>query len=145
MADILDNKIRTARKDHTCNYCGDVIHKGEKYDYSKLVQDGELYEWKCHLECNNIANILWEYIDPWEGMTEDDFYEGCRDFCRVFICPGCQYADKETYDDLECNLDKSYCLNKITEKLKYNDFRKVKRDPDDWYSVWKLFPKEANK
>ena len=94
------------------------------------------------MECNDVANILWEYIDPYEGMTEDDFYNGCRDFCRVFICKDCEYADKETYDELECNLDKSYCLDKIVEKLKHYDFREVPSKPGDWYKVWKLFPKK---
>ena len=143
--DLLDNKIRTARKDHICSYCNGIIHKSEKYDWSKLIYEGELYEWKAHLDCQKIASELWDYADPDEGMTEEDFYTACSEFCRTFICPDCEYADKETYDELECNRDESFCLDKIAEVFKHYLLRQVPRKHGDWWKVWKLIPKEENK
>lgn len=78
-------------------------------------------------------------------MTEDDFYNACNEFCRTFICPDYEYADKETYDELECNGDKSFCLDKISEVFKHYNLRKIPRKPGDWWRVWKLVPKEENK
>ena len=117
MPDVLQEKERKARTEHICSYCGEAIKKGEIYDWAKLVYDGDLYEWKNHKKCGFIASQLWEFADPDEGMTEDDFMDACARFCRTFVCPDCPHADKETYDDLECNEDKSFCADKIYDFL----------------------------
>ena len=82
-----------------------------------------------------------DYADPDKGMTEEDFYTACSEFCRTFICPDCKYADKETYDELGCNRDESFCLDKIAEVFKHYHLRQVPRQSDDWWKVWKLVPK----
>lgn len=71
----LDTKIRTAQKEHTCNFCGFKIAKCEKYDWQKLVHDGLLYEWKAHLSCCDLASELdmYDYAD--DGVTQDYFIE----------------------------------------------------------------------
>ena len=104
MPEILAERERKAAKCHTCSYCGEVIQKGEVYDWAKLEFDGRLYEWKSHKRCSLIASELWSYIDPDNGMTAEDFDEGCTAFCRAFICPGCPSADKEAED---CREDKT--------------------------------------
>ena len=87
MPDILQEKERKARKPHVCDYCGKTIEKGEAYEWAKLKYDGTIYEWKNHKKCGFIASELWSYIDPDNGMTEEDFQEGCREFCHAFVCP----------------------------------------------------------
>lgn len=138
MCEILSESKRKARKPHTCNYCGEVIPKGEIYNHAKLKAD-DLYEWKSHERCSFIASELWNYIDPDEGMTESDFQEGCQEFCKAFICPDCTNADIEADD---CNLDKIYCADKIYEYLQTHDFKRAK-DKRGWLGVWKCVPKEG--
>lgn len=128
MIEELEGCDRVARKEHRCNLCGGIIKQGELYRYSKLKLDS-LYEWKEHKKCEFIAGEIWEYCEPDEGMTYDDFYEGCCDICREFICPGC-----EKYENGEC--DESYCLDKVYELLqKYELYRAFK---NQIYEGWKL-------
>ena len=106
MPEILDEKDRKARKEHSCNYCQEIIKKGETYEWASLKAD-ELYEWKNHKRCGFIARELWSFIDPSDGMTESDFQEGCAEFCHTFICKGCNDRDEDCY----------YCLDKIYDVL----------------------------
>lgn len=71
----LDRKIRVAKKIHRCDLCGLRIEVGEKYDWSKNVYDRELYEFKMHLSCLELANKLDMFDECDEGLTSDDFYE----------------------------------------------------------------------
>lgn len=73
--DVLEQKTRTARKEHKCNFCGETIHVGEKYDWQKNVSEGSIYEWKAHLSCCSIASKLSMYDYADEGVTDDDFKE----------------------------------------------------------------------
>ena len=112
MGELLNYKNRVAAKEHICDYCGEVIQKGEEYSWSRLAWDGRLYDWKAHLKCDSIAQSLWKYIDPLDGMTEDDFQEGVEMFCQSFICPECD----ERVNNREC-CNKRYCLDKVDELL----------------------------
>jgi hypothetical protein len=143
MPEILQSKNRKARKTHICSYCNGVIEKDEEYRWAKAVHDGELYEWKNHIDCGFVASELWQFIDPDEGMTEEDFTEGCREFCNTFCCPECQKCNKDEFDDLECNDNLTYCLDKIVDKLKTHDLKKVKTNRD-WMSKWTCVPKEVS-
>lgn len=121
MPEILQRKGRTARKPHTCSYCGGVIEKGETYDWAKLAHEGEIYEWKNHKKCGFIASELWSYIDPDDGMTDEDFRDGCLEFCQTFICPDCKQYDKEFED---CSKGELYCIDKIYDFLQTNELYK---------------------
>lgn len=108
MPDILASKERVAKKEHICSYCGAVIKAGETYEWSKLAYDGTLYEWKAHKECSFISSEIWQYADPDEGMTDEEFMEAASDVCRIFVCPDCNDPEKE---DGDC----SVCLHKLYE------------------------------
>lgn len=110
---------------------------GEVYDWAKLAFDGRLYEWKSHKKCSYIADELWSYIDPDDGMTEEDFNEGCADFSRVFICPDCQPFECETGD---CREDKNFCTEKIYSLLQTHDFLRDAKSP--W--AWRCIPKRTS-
>lgn len=108
MPDILASKERAAKKKHICSYCGGVIKAGEAYEWSKLVYDGMLYEWKAHKECSFISSEIWQYADPDEGMTSEDFMDAASDICRTFVCPDCCETSKE---EESCYV----CLHKLYE------------------------------
>jgi len=127
MPDILDQKNRKARKQHVCSYCVGIIEKGEIYDWCKLKYENTIYEWKAHKDCMFVAGELWQYIDPYDGMDEDQFCGGCQDFCSVFICPGC-----EEYDMGECKRDNPYCFDKIVEILKKYELKMKKTSTYQW-------------
>ena len=88
------------------------------------------------LPCGLIATELWRYIDPDDGMQEEEFQEGCSEFCYAFICPDCEH-----YKRRECTQDKPYCLDKITDILKENEL--VKEKGKYSYQIWKLVPREV--
>lgn len=134
MPEILKRRDRKAAKCHTCSYCGEVIQKGEVYDWAKLAFDGRLYEWKSHKKCSFIADELWSYIDPDNGMTEEDFDQGCTAFCHAFICPDCPSFEREAKD---CGEERSYCTDKIYNLLQTHDFG---RDPENPWA-WRCVPK----
>lgn len=73
--EILDRKIRVAKKEHRCDLCGFNICAGEKYDWQKNVQDGMLYEFKMHLSCLQLASKLNMFEECDNGLTRDDFVE----------------------------------------------------------------------
>lgn len=118
---VIEEKEKKANKNHTCSYCLGTIEKGTIYEYTKLKGDYSdgIYEWKSHPDCDFIANQLWELAEPDDGMTDDDFRNACREFCRKVICKSCDYWDE---DDEDCTEDKSFCLEKINDTLRKNSF-----------------------
>lgn len=88
-------------------FCGGVIEVGEKYQRNTIVNDGEIYDFICHDECDEVACKLEMYAETCydDGVTAEYF----RD--RVF-----EYCD-ETYHG-EFN------------KLTYHE--KVKKILEDW-------------
>ncbi len=139
MQQILERKDVVARKPHRCDWCNCAIEKGELYDWSKHVFDGDFYEWHSHLSCSRVASAIWDYVDPDEGMTEDEFWEGCRDISQSFVCPSCREWDKETQ---ECNKDESFCIDKLDEFFKTHELYIDRRE--GWCRVWKSREKKAH-
>jgi hypothetical protein len=46
-----ESKVRKARRDHRCTYCGEGIASGETYVFQKGNYDDRWYESKMHHEC----------------------------------------------------------------------------------------------
>lgn len=112
MQALIEQKNVKARKPYKCDYCGRIIVKGEVHDWQKYIYDGSFYEWRCHLSCARVASAIWEYVDPDEGMSDQDFMDGCQEVCQRFICPDCPHWDKE-YEG--CDNDESYCIDRMDE------------------------------
>jgi hypothetical protein len=74
MKTIRTNK-RVAHKIHWCSYCYGVIKKGEVYESQTNTFEGELYTWKAHLSCQELASKLNMFDHCDEGVTADDFHE----------------------------------------------------------------------
>lgn len=137
MSETIRESYVHARKCYKCDYCGGLIKKGEKHHYA-FLKNGDVYDWRSHLECKFIAQELYEYIDPWDGMTCDDFIEGVDEFCQNFICPKCKAYDKETE---ECADDERYCLFKVAELLKEYELIYT-GNRDIWHRYYKLEPRK---
>ena len=136
MPDILKSCERTARKRHVCSYCGAYIEPGETYNYDTLISGGVLYDWKAHKQCAFIANEIWGYADPDDGMTEYDFQYSCQKLCVCFVCPICDRWDKEAE---ECADNGSYCIHKLYDVLKKNELYPT-INKHNW-PCWKLRPR----
>jgi hypothetical protein len=120
--ELISVSTQKARKNHRCNLCNRVIEKGETYRRQFIKDSGDTYSFKEHDKCGEIANYLWAYIDPDEGMTEESFTEGCGYYCQTFVCPHCEHWDKS--EDEECSKGHEYCLDKILERLKQYGLKK---------------------
>lgn len=130
---------RRARKPHVCNFCNGEIRPGTRYCYEFNKQGGEVWNFYSHLECQFVAQELWHFIDPYDGMEDTDFQDGVREFCQHMICPGCDQFDP-VYR--ECTEDKSYCISKCVEVLKQYDFISAPElGPLKCYWIWRLVKK----
>lgn len=132
MVELIERRDKKARKPHLCDYCGGFIDKGEIYDYQKNIYDGTFYEWHSHLACSRVASAIWDYCDPDEGMSDQEFQDGCHEVCQRFICPDCPEWDKE-YE--ECNKDESYCIDRMDKFFGKNVLYRADRMAG--YEVWK--------
>lgn len=137
MTETIEHKDRKARKMYTCDYCGQKIEKGEVYHYYKGKYDGALFDWRSHLACQRVADAIWDYCDPDDGMNEDQFQDGCAEVCQRFICPDCPKWDKE-YED--CDDDETYCIDRMDEFFKTHELYKAGRK--SYYEIWKCRVKE---
>lgn len=71
----VNNKKPKARKDHICSFCTGTINKGEVYNSQTNTYEGEIYVWKSHIKCSEIAYSLRMFDDADEGVTSEDFVE----------------------------------------------------------------------
>lgn len=131
---------RTARKQHVCNLCNGYIDPGDRYHYEFNKDGSDVWSFLAHLECQFVAQELWEFIDPWDGMFDDEFQDGVRRFCKNMICPKCKNYNME---DEDCMNDESYCIHHCVTLLKEYDFTTVKVDnPKPFGRYWGLVKKE---
>lgn len=69
--------VRTARKDHRCYECHEVIPKGSRYEYASGIWDGSPSAFKTCLSCVEIRNHFgcegWIYGQLWSDLEENFF------------------------------------------------------------------------
>ena len=80
MIKVLRNKTTIARKEHRCEFCGEVIHVGEKYYRQTNVYDGCIYDWVCHCDCLQLACELDMFDDCDEGLDGDGFINSLNQY-----------------------------------------------------------------
>ena len=136
MIEQICHRYHKARKRYVCDYCCAHIEPGELYSYSFIANSGDHYAFRSHTDCEFIANELAEFIDPWDGMTCDDFIQGCRDFCDYFICPKCPFLDEYH----ECSKDSDFCPHQIANILEKYTVERMRKGEPDFYKAggWKL-------
>ena len=113
--------IVKARRIHTCDYCGCEIPKGERYKRSVNVFDGKPYTWKSHLRCAELCGKIWDYVDPDEGMTGDDFICAVQDLMCTFYCPfHCDEYDRDT-QDCDRGFDADVCVKRFAKFMETHE------------------------
>lgn len=116
--EMLTRCFRKARKRHSCGLCGRPIEKGERYEEQRCIGDGGPYTFRAHERCQRISDAIWDYVDPDNGMTQDDFCDAVNGLMRTFYCPfRCDRFDKE---NVECREGRrgTGCIAKFDEYLK---------------------------
>ena len=108
MIEIIEIKNKKARIEHICMFCEGKINKGGEYEYSRLKYEGDLYVWKTHLKCRDLAIEL-EMYDDGEGVDGQRFSE--------FID---EYFSENMSEDKweECSLCGEDAVDKAIEILK---------------------------
>ena len=66
-------------------FCGETINIGEKYERQTLIYYNQIYDWVCHLECQEATGLL--------NMFDNDMGEGIDGECFV------QYLKEWLYDN----------------------------------------------
>jgi len=89
-----------ANKEHKCSFCNERISKGETYLKSTHKFDGELYDWRSHINCGWIASKLKLYDDCEEGLTQDDFIESIREEFYTLMINRVEKDDFKKYQEL---------------------------------------------
>ena len=138
MVEIISDGVKKARKDHKCDYCGEVIPKGTKYYWQKNIYDGTFYEWHEHEKCREVASAIWNYADPDEGMDEELFKNTLSEVCQCFICPYCEKWER----DFGCVDEENYCIDKAYEFFKTHELYKDKKR--SIYERWKCRERREN-
>jgi len=72
--EIISTTTPKARKEHICDWCNQKIQIGHIYNNLFLKGD-DVYVWKNHIYCLEIANKLNMFDNCDEGLTESDFVE----------------------------------------------------------------------
>lgn len=70
-----DEVLVTAKKVHNCSWCGEAILKGEKYERTFIVYEGDAWTRKLHVECAK-ANVAYLKTDYDELFYEGQFERG---------------------------------------------------------------------
>ena len=139
MTEVIDHTERKAKKQYKCDYCGETIEKGETYDYYKGKYDGSLYVWRSHLACQRVADAIWDYADPDEGMDADLFDTTCQEICQAFVCPHCPKWDKK-YEC--CEDDEVYCIDRMDDFFKTRELYQPERKRGYYY--WKCRERDSS-
>ena len=82
MVEVIDQKIVKARKEHKCSWCHGTIKVGEEYESATCKSGGELYQWKNHRHCKELADGLDMWAHGWDGLNDDEFAECVQDYLQ---------------------------------------------------------------
>lgn len=73
-------EIKKARNDHKCDLCCATISSGTRYFKRTIANDGTVYVFKSHPECETVLNqIMFDYC-PDYGVDCNDFNEYVNDY-----------------------------------------------------------------
>lgn len=136
MLECLDDSIVKAQKEYICDYCSQKIAKGEKHHRAYMKFDNEMYTWRSHLKCAELAVIIRDVVNPDEGLTHDDFSEGVQILAEEFVCAACQHFDKEYPDDCGEWMSKD-CVNTVCDFFQHHKLY--------WDGGWKVKESEVGK
>ena len=106
---IQDPRETKARKQHMCDFCQETIAINEKY-IKAVYKEDNIYSWKSHLYCQNIASKLRMFNQSNEsGVTSDDFQEYINE----------EYRDIITKTETELYESTTYTVPEFKDRLEY--------------------------
>ena len=74
----MDSAHGTQYIKHICDFCGDTIEKGTKYNRD-VFKDDYIFTWNSHFSCDELVKKM--------NMYEESNYEGVsEEFFRYFVC-----------------------------------------------------------
>ena len=99
MTTLAEPKETKARQNHQCSLCGYRIPKGDTYIKSTHVYDGEIYDWKTHTHCSDVAKDLkmYDHYDYGEGLTGEDFSENIKNEYWSIMLSKFSEEDRDKY------------------------------------------------
>lgn len=117
-----------AIKEHSCNFCAEKITKGETYLKSTHKYDGEVYDWKTHKHCAELAERLKMYDDADEGVTDDFFQETIHcvhDDLLIGLIPN---EEAQKYSDIIQQLRRVRFKDKLGYVIRY--YKKLDKEAE---------------
>ena len=88
-AEILDEKIHCAVKEHKCCECGGIIQPGDHYEKAECMQNGRRRYYKTCLPCRRVR----------QNYCPDGWIYG-RLFKQIMDCLGFDYRKSELMNEL---------------------------------------------
>jgi hypothetical protein len=71
--DFLEEKQPRARKNHTCDLCGDLIIEGTKYNKCTYADIDTIIHTKSHIWCNMFGHMIYTDELDWESHDTYEF------------------------------------------------------------------------
>ena len=81
--EIVSETTLTARKEHRCELCNRIIHKGQRYRKQFNKDCGDVWSFKGHEECFELTSII-DFIDYYEGVDCDAFEEAIINYVQEY-------------------------------------------------------------
>lgn len=82
---LLDKEVK-AKKQHTCDCCGNIIEKGEIYNYNKTIYNSEVFgTTKLCVSCKKLISENPDYFYP--ASNNEEYYDEdeLRELYKEFI------------------------------------------------------------
>ena len=81
--EIVSETTLTARKEHRCELCNRIIHKGQRYRKQFNKDCGDVWSFKGHEECCELTSII-DFSDYYEGVDCDAFEEAITNYVQEY-------------------------------------------------------------
>ena len=81
--ELINESNPIARKEHRCELCNRIIHKGQRYRKQFNKDCGDVWSFKGHEECFELTSII-DFIDYYEGVDCDAFEEAITNYVQEY-------------------------------------------------------------
>ena len=106
MLEFYNDKVQTAKKEYKCEFCNQKIKVDEKYHRQSGKYDGDFFDRKVHMICDNMISTFCKEENEYEDISYDWVIEWLRDK-HCYNCP----------DNEECDISMFKC-GKIADVYK---------------------------